>query len=400
MTRRPDPTFVRLWLATTASGVATWSMPFILGLALVHGALTAGQLGGLLAARTVGFLVVMPAAGVLADRCPRRSVVGVAAAGAALSSALLALAVHSSLTVLGLAAAVAVGVGQGACRPAFQALVPEVVPPERRQGANAAISIAVRVSVLAGPAITGLASTVLDPPALLLGTAGIWLLAAGVTPSGSPATRRTSGPDESRAGRFAADFAEGLEEARRHPWFLSGLGALATVILTGYSVTAVAVPLVARDSGDGTALVAAVATAYALGALGGAFVVARWRPTNQGWVALCGLAAYALAPLTLALGLGAAWVVAAYVVCGVGIEIFNVPWFTATQREVDPAKLSRVSSLDFLTSYGLAPLGLALMAPAIDAVGVRPVLLVAAAACLLAPAAAGLVPSSRRFARA
>nr|WP_245734709.1 MFS transporter [Nocardioides exalbidus] len=275
-----------------------------------------------------------------------------------------------------------------------------LVPPERRQGANAAISIAVRVSVLAGPAITGLASTVLDPPALLLGTAGIWLLAAGVTPSGSPSTRRASRPPGSERSSFAADFAEGLEEAHRHPWFLGGLGALATVILTGYSVTAVAVPLVARDSGDGTALVAAVATAYALGALGGAFVVAWWRPTNQGWVALSGLAAYALAPLALALDLGAAWVVAAYVVCGVGIEVFNVPWFTATQREVDPARLSRVSSLDFLVSYGLAPLGLALMAPAIEAFGVRPVLLVAAAACLLAPVAAGLVPTSRRFARA
>lgn len=47
--------------------------------------------------------------------------------------------------------------------------------------------------------------------------------------------------------------------------------------------------------------------------------------------------------------------VAAYVVAGLGIELFNVPWFTATQREVEPGKLARVSSLDFLFSYGLAP---------------------------------------------
>lgn len=92
-------------------------------------------------------------------------------------------------------------------------------------------------------------------------------------------------------------------------------------------------------------------------------------------------------------------VIAAYVVAGIGIELFNVPWFTATQREVAPDKLARVSSLDFLLSYGLAPLGLALIAPAIDAFGVTPVLAVCAAACFLLPAAAALVPTARHFGR-
>lgn len=56
-------------------------------------------------------------------------------------------------------------------------------------------------------------------------------------------------------------------------------------------------------------------------------------------------------------------VITAYVATGLGIELFNVPWFTATQREVAPDKLARVSSLDFLLSYGLAPLGLVLIPP-------------------------------------
>jgi hypothetical protein len=59
-----------------------------------------------------------------------------------------------------------------------------------------------------------------------------------------------------------------------------------------------------------------------------------------------------------------------------------------------------VSSLDFLMSYGLAPVGLALIAPAITAFGVGPVLGACAVVCFLAPAAAAaLVPSTRRFAR-
>jgi hypothetical protein len=84
-------------------------------------------------------------------------------------------------------------------------------------------------------------------------------------------------------------------------------------------------------------------------------------------------------------------------VAGVGIELFNVPWFTAAQREVAPDKLARVSSLDFLLSYGLAPLGLALIAPAIDAFGARAVLAGCALVCFAAPATAALAHGARAF---
>jgi hypothetical protein len=47
---------------------------------------------------------------------------------------------------------------------------------------------------------------------------------------------------------------------------------------------------------------------------------------------------------------------AAYAVAGIGIELFSVPWFIAAQREVAPAKLARVSSLDFLpVSFTASP---------------------------------------------
>ncbi|WP_344497354.1 DUF6879 family protein [Streptomyces enissocaesilis] len=69
----------------------------------------------------------------------------------------------------------------------------------------------------------------------------------------------------------------------------------------------------------------------------------------------------------------------------------------ATQCEVAPDKPARVSSLDFLPSYGLAPLGLALIAPATDTFGTRGVLAVSALTCFAAPAVAALVPTARRF---
>ncbi|MFC6017750.1 hypothetical protein ACFP2T_16230 [Plantactinospora solaniradicis] len=57
-----------------------------------------------------------------------------------------------------------------------------------------------------------------------------------------------------------------------------------------------------------------------------------------------------------------------------------------------------MSSLDFLTSYGLAPLGLALFVPAIETFGATAVLGTSALVCFLAPALAATVPSARDFA--
>ncbi|MFB7391978.1 MULTISPECIES: MFS transporter [unclassified Streptomyces] len=446
-----DPAFLRLWAGTTASGLATWALPFVLGLAVLHRDLGAAGLGLVLAARTAGFLAAVTVGGVLADRHSRRAVVLWSALAAAAAAPLLAAGLGRSLVLMTFAAALA-GAGQGACRPAFQALTAETVEPARRQQANAALTMAVRGSTLAGPTLTALLAAFLDVRTLLLGIGALWLVAAlapgkggvvaraseaapgaeeaapeaasgsaaatsgAASGSAAAASEKASGtpapdavsPSAAAAGSvavpsvrtgFRAEFLDGIREARRHPWFLAGLAALVAVIALGYSATSVALPLISRDRYGTEWVLAAAMTAYTVGALVGALVIARLRPRSQGWAAFAGLGAYGVAPLSLMLPVHPAVVVAAYAVAGVGIELFNVPWFTATQREVAPDKLARVSSLDFLVSYGLAPVGLALIAPAIGHFGVTPVLAVCAAACFLVPAAAALVPTARHFAR-
>ncbi|MDO0939103.1 MFS transporter [Streptomyces sp. DG2A-72] len=388
-----EAAFLRLWSGTTASGLATWALPFVLGLAVLDRSITPGGLGLVLAARTGGFLAAVPISGVLADRYSRRSVVLWAGLAAAVATPLIAVGLGRSAVLMAVAATV-VGAGQGACRPAFQALAAEVVDAPRRQQANAAMTLAVRITTLVAPGLIAVLAAVLDAGALLLGTGLLWLAAALIPPAGTAtaavARERTS---------FITEFAEGVREARRHPWFLAGLAALTAVIATGYSATSVVLPLVSRDRYDTEAVLASATTGYVAGALAGALIIARWRPRAQGWTALASLACYGFAPLSLLLPVHPAVVVAAYVIAGLGLELFNVPWFTATQREVEPDKLARVSSLDFLLSYGLAPIGLALIAPAIDTFGAQAVLGTCALICFLAPAAAALAPGSRTFSR-
>ncbi|MFJ9342625.1 MFS transporter [Streptomyces sp. NPDC101733] len=406
-----DPSFLRLWIAATASGLATWALPFVLGLAVLDHRLGAAGLGLVLAARTAGFLVAVLVGGVLADRHSRRAVVLWSASAAALAAPLLAAGLGRSLALM-TGAAVLAGAGQGACRPAFQALTAEVVDPDRRQRANAAMTLAVRTSTLAGPTLTALLAAYFGVSTLLLGIGLLWLAAALIPGRGvavgapaSPSGRPCAGPSPhpsvgpARRASFRAEFVDGVREARRHPWFLAGLGALTAVIALGYSATSVALPLISRDRYGSEWVLAAALTAYTVGALAGALVTARLRPRAPGWVAFAGLGAYGFAPLSLMLPVHPVVVVAAYVVAGIGIELFNVPWFTAAQREVAPDKLARVSSLDFLVSYGLAPVGLALIAPAISVFGATPVLAVCAAACFLVPAAAALAPTARHLGR-
>ncbi|MDG4764924.1 MFS transporter [Solwaraspora sp. WMMD406] len=386
-----SPSFVRLWTGTMASGVATWALPFILGLAVLDRSLTAVGLGVLLATRTVGFLAAVPVGGVLADRYSRRQTVLWSGLMAALAAPVMAMSLDRSL-LLAAAAAAVMGAGQGACRPAFQALTAEVVAEPQRQQANAAITLAVRVTTLVAPTLTVLLAAVVATPVLLWGIGALWLAAALIPPAGAGSFV----PSGTRP-RILAEFVDGVREARRHPWFLAGLAALTAVITTGYSATFVVLPMVSRDRYDNEAVLAAAMTTYTIGALVGAVIIARWRPRAQGWSALVGLGLYGFAPLSLLLPVHPGVIIAAYVVAGIGIELFNVPWFTATQREIEPAKLARVSSLDFLLSYGLAPVGLALIAPAIDQFGATVVLAVCTVVCFAAPAAAALVPSSRGF---
>ncbi|CAK7255080.1 MULTISPECIES: MFS transporter [unclassified Shinella] len=397
-----SPPFVRVWLGSTASGLATWALPFVLGLAVLDGRLSAADLGLALAARTIGFLVAVPIAGVLSDeRGPRQIIFvsGVVAAGS-IPIMIAGLYAHgvSGLLLL-LAGASVIGVGQGACRPAYQAIIPEIAKSDRLQAANAVMSIAVRVTSILGPATISFVALWSGTVAAFGVIALLWLASALMPPN---VTGRSTGLPRGEGltfGRLVRDFCEGAREARGHPWFMAGLLSLTVTVAAGYSVTSVLLPGISQEAFGSAALMTSTATAYMVGALAGALLMARWHPRRRGWVALAGLALYGLVPFSLLFADIRIIPILAYFVAGVGIEIFNVPWFTSVQNEIPPNRLSRVSSIDFLFSYGLAPLGLALIAPLATVLGRDVLLICVGLACLFIPAAAALAPTAPSFSK-
>ncbi|MCF2437046.1 hypothetical protein LV779_35115 [Streptomyces thinghirensis] len=231
-----DLAFLRLWTGATASGLATWALPFVLGLAVFERTLTATDLGLLLAARTVGFLAAVPVAGVPADRHSRRGVVLWAGLAAGASAPVIAVGLDRSVLLMAAAAA-------GRSRPGR---LPTRLPgPDRRGGRRRPQAAGQRRHDPGGTGHHARGTPHWPRCSPSSWTPGHCWWASDCSGSsrpafpdaahgrGPPKTRRSHRPR--RAGHpFLAEFTEGVREARRHPWFLAGLGALTAVIATGY----------------------------------------------------------------------------------------------------------------------------------------------------------------------
>ena len=193
-------------------------------------------------------------------------------------------------------------------------------------------TLPVRITALVAPGAITLLVALVETTVLIGGIGVLWLLAALLPPAGSAGAHEE--PD--RTPRIA-QFADGLREARRHPWFVAGLGALTTVIFAGYSVTSVVLPVVSRDRYDSEGVLAAAVSAYTAGALLGAVLIARWRPRNQG-VGGPGRAGLLRVLATEPDLLGGRHRGRRHLRDrGLGIELFNVPWFRRPSATSSPA---------------------------------------------------------------
>jgi len=128
-------------------------------------------------------------------------------------------------------------------------------------------------------------------------------------------------------------------------------------------------------------------------------VALRYRPQRPLLVAT--LAVLTMAPLLALLGLAAplALILPTAFVAGVGLELYGVFWDTTLQQHIPDEKLSRVSSYDVLGSFALIPVGVAVMGPISNAIGVADTLMGAALVVVLATVAVISVSDVRNLRR-
>ena len=93
--------------------------------------------------------------------------------------------------------------------------------------------------------------------------------------------------------------------------------------------------------------------------------------------------------LLLSVAAPVAAIAAAYLLAGMGIEIFSVFWDMSLQQNIPQEKLSRVYSYDALGSLVLIPLGLVVAGPVAEAIGAHATL--RAAAIVIAAGIVGML---------
>jgi MFS family permease len=387
--------FRRIWVGMTVSLVGDGA--FLVAMAWevysLSNAVTALSTVGI--AMTVPTIVLLLVGGVVTDRFDRRRVMLAADLVRGLAVGMLAvLALGGGLQVWQIVALSALyGCGTAFFGPAFDAIVPQVLPEEELSQANALDQLVRPIAFrLIGPAVGGwLVASVGPGSAFALDAASFVASAVAVQSiARRPVPRAT-------ASSMTEEIREGYRFVRARVWLWGTLLAAAVAYLAFMGPAEVLLPfLVKNDLHAGPGALGLVFAAGGVGAILSAVAMGqRGLPRRDitwmyvAWtIATVAIAGYGIAQAVWQLML-ACFVFNALETAG------TIVWATAKQRHVPTAMLGRVSSLDWLISIGLVPLSLALTGPISGAIGPRATLVWAGLGGALVTFAALFLPGMR-----
>lgn len=269
--------FRLIWMGSAVSLTGTWMQVIAQGIVVLTLWDSPIALGILSFANMAPSLVVMLFGGVLADRSEKRLILMVTQAAMALAAAIVGFLVLTDTLTFGvlLAVAVALGIAIGYDMPAYQALLPELVPPEKIGQVVALNSSTFHGSRMVGPAIAGvvIAATGLAAAYFLNAASFIAVIASLMLLRHRP---RLPAEGERRMTALEG-LREGISHARGRPNLqaLLALTALATTFL--FPSIAVLMPYYATDVLDsGATVLGLLMAASGVGSMVGALMLMWW----------------------------------------------------------------------------------------------------------------------------
>ncbi len=313
-------------------------------------------LGAVVAVQFIPLLLLGPVAGAVADRVDKRRFLLFTQSVAGTAALVLGLLVLTGRVELWMvfAAAGVLGVANAFDVPARQALVVELVGPERLANALALNGLVLSSAKVVGPALAGVVIGTLGVAACFLINATSYLacLAALVAMHVRPATKAAA-RDDHRATRRDRS---GLAAIWRAPELRTPLLVLAVIGTITYEFQ-VTLPLLARFTfGTGAEGYAVLLAAMSTGAVVGGLVAAA---TNRGSHRRLGFAGLALGTVTLALAAAPSMTAALVVLPLVGMaSAVFLAGSNATVQAVVPHHLrGRVMALYAMALLGTTPIG-------------------------------------------
>ncbi len=266
--------FRTLWLAALVSNVGTWMQTVGAQWLVVHGAHAAILVSLVQAAYTLPAVLFALVGGVLADIFDRaRLLVAVLAGMTATGAALTALtAAHRMPPALLLMFTFVLGTGAILVAPAYQSLVPDMVPREQVPAAAALSSININLARAVGPAIAGLLVAQIGVAAVFALNTATFLLYAIVV-----ATHPQLGGTPLSSERFLPGLRAGGRYVRNAPVVRRILLRAALFLVPGSCLWAL-LPLVATTRlALGAGGYGVLLAALGVGAIGGAFALPQIR---------------------------------------------------------------------------------------------------------------------------
>jgi MFS family permease len=389
--------FRLLFAGQAVSVVGDGVAPLAIAFAVLDLTGSATDLGIVLAAQTLPFLLFLLVGGVWADRLPRQRVMlasDLVRAAAQGSLALLLLFGHPQLWVI-VVLEVAYGSAEAFFRPASVGFLPEVISPGRLQEANALFGMSTSLSRVAGPLLAGLLVATLGAGSAV----GFDALTFLVSASFLLRLRSAGRPRVIERRPFVRELAEGWSELRSHVWLWAVILESAVFLFVSIAPLQVLGPTLANQSLGGPKAWALIMTGLGLGTILGSSAALRFKPQRPIFV---GMVLHPLVvPLFVLLALEAPVpvIAAGALVAGIELGLFGALWETTVQQHIPPAKLSRVSSYDWLGSVALMPLGQVLAGPVSKAIGLQTTLMASGLAVLVLAGTVLAIPDVRRVRR-
>jgi DHA3 family tetracycline resistance protein-like MFS transporter len=346
-------------------------------------------------AMTVPTIACLVFGGAISDRFDRRRILLYAdLARALVIGVLAALALTQSLTFAELVVIVAFyGVGAAFFTPAFESIVPSMVPAGELAQANALDQFVRPLALrLIGPALGGWLVGTLGAGTAFAVDAGSFLASAGIVLAIRPVAVASD-----TSGSTLAAVADGLQFVRRHVWLWGTLASAAVAYLAFLGPTEALLPFVVKNSLGGSASdLGLVFAAGGVGAIAAAALMGqRGQPRRAiTFMYLCWTLA-TVAVVGYGLGRNIAQLMLACLLFNALEAAGTIVWATVKQRHVPSHLLGRVSSLDWLISISLLPVSFALTGPVVSVVGVRTTLVGAGVIGAVATFGALFLPGMR-----
>jgi MFS family permease len=387
--------FRLLFIGQAVSQFGTMAVSVAMAIYITKRTGSATDLGVILGAGSLSFVVMLVFGGVWADRLPRQGLIIV--------SDLTRTALHTLLGVLILAGHPAVwliaviealfGIAQAFFQPAYSGLVPQLVPEQEITQAQALSGASQNLALVLGPAL----ATVL---VLTIGAGETFLLDASTFLFGAvlliPVKPRRRGPDAVvQSESFVHELRAGFREVTSRTWVWATILAYTGVIVLAEVPWLALGPLALRDDYGAVGFYGVMMAVYGAGSVLASMLAAVWHPRHPLRVGLACGAVWAIPGLFVALLLSKPVLILGAFAAGSAGAFVGIWWETSLARHIPPAALSRVTAWDFIGSMALMPLGYAVVGPLANDLGVRWVLGVGSLLGALF-ALAALIPKSVR----